>query len=422
MKKSEMRVFAINTIDLGYRNQLLGAINAINKYTNYNALSEKCIATPIKTNKLSDDAFCFSNYNNYKTFKQDIFLTLDAYFKTIKYIPRIFVTTYNATETSTPDKNVDMLCRAVKEYYKTKSMGSIFTTVLTSKLYNYKYVHLINTPKHLLTFNSRIKLLKNKKLRKKTLITIGIIHNFSANLVEKNKTLLEEQIEKHSKNKLLKQHIEKIKNFIKSDKKAVICLGGRVAGNEIIFDVNYAKKLMNRCKTLANNNYHITIVNGPRTPSDVSDYLYKETLNIKNIVFHNCKNVAQSDNERKSWRNYSGANEEIFALHKQFGNIYPGILGYDNTIAVHTSDSYSCCETASIGLPTAISSDGIYIDKTVRIDCINIQQLLEPKYVINFENFVNLTTYMKIEPKHLNPNTLSNTLKVFVEAIIKRMK
>ena len=142
---------------------------------------------------------------------------------------------------------------------------------------------------------------------------------------------------------------------------------------------------------------------------------------MSNIFFHNCKNIAKNIEEEKSWRIYSGKNKDAFNSHKIIGNIYPGILGYDNTLVVHTADSYSCCETASIGIPTAISSDGIYIDKSIRIDCINIQQLLKPKYIIGFEDFTNLATYMKIEPKHLTPTPLSNTLNVFIEAIVNRL-
>jgi hypothetical protein len=240
-------------------------------------------------------------------------------------------------------------------------------------------------------------------------------------MVKQKQQELDKNLLALTNNKKLHTQISKLNKFIKSNKKIVVCLGGRVAGNEIGFNINYAKYLIEQCQNLALNKYQIVIVNGPRTPNDVTDYLYEKTQTIPNIIFHNCKNIAQNDQERTSWRIYSGAHEEEFSLHKQIGNIYPGILGYDNTLAVHTVDSYACCETASAGIPTAISSKGIFIDKNIRIDCINMKNLMIPKYVVNFDDFVDFACHMKIEPKHLSPVVLSNSLKVFAEAITSRI-
>ena len=423
MSKLDMPVLAFNTVDVGFRNQLIGAVNALNKFSKNKIVPEKCFLNPLGISNISDmkKSFCFSNFSSYRAFRNEVFLMLDAYIKNNNIIPKVFVCAYNTTESLTPDKNIDMICKVVKEYYKKNNLGKIFTAVLTSRLHNYQYVDLINVPKHMLTHRSRIRLLNNKKLRKRTLITIGIIHKFSLKLIKDKRNELENIIEKFNKHKVYKSQLNKIKKFIKSDKKVVICLGGRVDGNEIIFDTNYAKRLLDRCKSLIHNKYSIAIVNGPRTPNDVSDFLYEQTLEMDNILFHNCKYIATNASEEKSWRIYSGKNKEAFKNHIDIGNIYPGILGYDNTLAVHTTDSYSCCETPTIGIPTAISSDGIYIDKNIRIDCINIREQLTPKYVLNFEDFVQLATYMKIEPKHLNPTPLSNTLNVFVEAVANRL-
>ena len=110
-----------------------------------------------------------------------------------------------------------------------------------------------------------------------------------------------------------------------------------------------------------------------------------------------------------------------FAKLKKLGNIYPAVLGYGNTLAVHTSDTYSCCETVSAGIPTAISSEGIFIDKSVRADCLNMLQLMTPKYALRFEDFVSLACYMGIEPQHLHPAVLSDLPRVFAEAVRHRI-
>ncbi len=125
------------------------------------------------------ESLCYTRFGSYREFRNEIFALLDARLPQLPTTPHVFITAYNLTESTAADKNADTLCRAVKEYYRTRGLGKIFTVVLISRLHNYKYVDLINVPKHLLTFYSRIRLLQNKKLRRKTLITIGTIHKFT---------------------------------------------------------------------------------------------------------------------------------------------------------------------------------------------------------------------------------------------------
>ena len=235
------------------------------------------------------------------------------------------------------------------------------------------------------------------------------------------KAELDENLKKTPREPVLKQQIAKLRNFTRKSKKVVICLGGRVEGSEIVFNVNYAKSLFEKCVALVRHGYGVAIVNGPRTPNDVTDYLYEAALSAPDIIFQNCKNIAGSDAERKVWRIYSGRHEDEFAKLKKLGNIYPAVLGYGNTLAVHTSDTYSCCETVSAGIPTAISSEGIFIDKSVRADCLNMLQLMTPKYALRFEDFVSLACYMGIEPQHLHPAVLSDLPRVFAEAVRHRI-
>lgn len=424
-KITNLSAFAMGTPDIGYQNQLIGALTILHSSNKKAPAPEKCFLLPDGISQLSDMRIpcCYNRFSSYKKFKEQIFAMLDNYIGKKKTAPQIFITAYNMTESQTPEKNVDNLCKAVKEYYKEHNLGKIFTCVLTSKAHNYKYVDLINVPKHLLTFYTRLRLLQNKDLRNKTLITVGTIHKFNADVVKAKKEALEGNIKEkeNDKNKLVKAQIRKIKNYIKSRKHVTICLGGRVEGSEIVFDLNYAKALLEKCQTLSRQGYGVAIVNGPRTPNDVTEFLYEHTKNETHIVFHNCKRIAANEQERNMWRIYSGRYEDDFKAHAIIGNIYPGILGYPNTLVVHTIDSYSCCETISAKIPTAISSSGIYINPNIRIDCLNMYQLMTPKYALDFDKFVNLTTYMKVEPQHLHPVELSNPLRVFEESVRHRL-
>lgn len=423
MKKDTLLAFAVDTPYMGCRNQLLGALDAINKNSKTALPAEKCLLLPSGAETVDDmrESLCYAHFGSYRSFQNEIFALLDARLPQLPAVPRVFITAYNLTESGAADKNADMLCRAVKEYYRRHNLGKIFTVVLISRLHNYKYVDLVNVPKHLLTFYSRIRLLQNKKLRQKTLITVGTVHKFTMAGVLARKAELDEKLKKTPREPVLKQQIAKLRNFTRKSKKVVVCLGGRVEGSEIVFNVNYAKSLFEKCVALVRHGYGVVIVNGPRTPNDVTDYLYEAALSAPDIIFQNCKNIAGSDAERKVWRIYSGRHEDEFAKLKKLGNIYPAVLGYGNTLAVHTSDTYSCCETVSAGIPTAISSEGIFIDKSVRADCLNMLQLMTPKYALRFEDFVSLACYMGIEPQHLHPAVLSDLPRVFAEAVRHRI-
>ena len=96
--KLKLPALALNTIDIGYRNQLLGAIDALNKHNNNNIQPEECLLSPLGTTTYADmkQSFCYTNYGNYKKFKNEVFLMLDEYLKTHQ-ITKIFITVYNTT-------------------------------------------------------------------------------------------------------------------------------------------------------------------------------------------------------------------------------------------------------------------------------------------------------------------------------------
>ncbi len=425
MNNLEISAFALATPNMGEQNQILGAFKSISDITGMPNGEENNFLLPPQTEKLSDvkEIFAYSKYPSYKEFRQDIHAAIDKYLQKNISVPAIFLIAYNPAQNKTAGENVDMACRAVKEYYHEHNLGNIMTAVLTSRLHKYQYVDLIHVPKHLLTLNARIRLLQNKKLKKKTLITVGTINNFNRRTIKDKNAELLKTLNKYKEDKLLQPQIEKLEWFINNPKKVVICLGGRVEGSEIIFDINYAKKIFDDVTRLTQNGYGVAIVNGPRTPNDVTDFLYEKSLQTPHIIFQNCKKVAEDDCDRTPlrWRIYSGNNEADFKNLQKIGNIYPGILGFDNTLVMHTIDSYSCCETANAAIPTAISSKGLYIDASLRYDCLNLQKLLCPKYAIDWDDFIKLACHMRIEPKDLNPQILSSPLRVFAETIINRI-
>lgn len=425
MKKEDIFAFGLGTANQGEQSQLIGALEAIASFYNKKVDINKQLLLPENVKNLQEmkDSISFFNFPNYKCYKEYLYKLLDNYFKKNKAIPRIFIKVFTQAENDKAFDNVDMTCKAIKEYYKEKNLGYIFTTVLTSKYYKYEYVDLINIPKHLLNFSSRIRLLQNKALRKKTLITIGTINHFSKELIKQKYDEFLLNIEKYKNNKNLKSIIEKFMVYKKEKKHIVFCLGGRVEGQEIRFDLNFAKKIFNQALGLKNIGYGIIFVNGARTPNDVCDFLYEMSKNDDKIIFCNCKRVAKTIEERsnKYWRIYSGKYEKIFSDMLKLGNIYPGISGIKNTAVVHTFDSFSGCDTAVVGIPTVICVDGIYVNKSIRYDCHNLVQLLCPKYALDWNDFFKLALNMKIEPKNLHPSVLSSSLKVFAEAIVNRL-
>lgn len=425
MNYQDLKVFALASQNAGELNQLRGALKAIADLTADPDDIEHSFLLPGNAASASEvkDSLYFSNFTSYDKFRKEVHRLIDIYFQKNTIVPKIFITVYNQAQNKLAQKNIDMLCKAVKEYYKKHNLGTILTAVLTSRMHKYQYVDLINVPKHLLTFRARIRLLQNKKLRKKVLITTGTINSFSRQNVKIKFKELSQNLKKLKNNPDFSEWLKKFANFAQTPKKVVFCLGGRVDGAEIVFDINYAKKLFNDAERLAQNGFGIAMVNGPRTPNDVTDFLYEQSLGHPRIIFHNCKKIAAGDEDRspQRWRIYSGKNEDIFRHFEQIGNIYPAVLGYDNTLVVHTIDGYSCCETAMAAIPTAISSKGLYIDPSLRQDCLNLQLLMCPKYAIDWDDFVTLSCNMKIEPQNLNPQILSSPLRVFAEMAINML-
>ncbi len=425
MESGEIIPFALGERNKGCLNQILGAFKALAELTGGVYELDRLFMLPKNVSNVEDmkEAVFYSQFESYDAFRNKIFEMADAWFEKTDFVPKVFVTVYNPTESLNAAEDGDMLCRAVKEYYKEHDLGNVFTVILTSKLYRYKYVDLINVPKHLMTFRARVRLLQHKGLRKRVLITIGTINGFNQKTVNEKYRQLLKTIAKDDDNAVLQNQLEKLRKYKTVEKRAVLCLGGRVEGTEIVFGLKYARNLLSDAERLARCGYGVVFVNGPRTPNDVTDFLYEKTLSNPNIIFQNSKKIAASEEERspQNWRIYSGKHEDDFRTLQKIGNIYPGILGFGNTLAVHTMDSYSGCETANAAIRTAISGRGLDIDPIVRYDCYNLQKLLCPKYAVDWDDFVEMACNLRIEPKNLAPQVLSSPLRVFAETVLNRL-
>ena len=419
MNYPQIRAFALATPRTGYQNQITGALRSLADLfgLEYDENASFLLPEGCLTAADMEETIAYGKFADYESFKACLYKLLDAYLKKVIFPPKIFVTAYDMTEASSAALNADMLCRAVKDYYQEKNLGPVLTSVINGRLYGYKYVDLINVPKHLMTLRSRIKLLQDKKLRKKILFTLGTINNFNRRTVALKKKEFVEKLQHLAKDKKMSLFVEKFKAFQTAEKRVVFCLGGRVEGKEIIFDLAYMRHLYEQAERLVKNGFKVIFVNGPRTPNDVTDFLYETSLSNPHILFHNCKQIAQNDEERQpqKWRIYSGKYEKEFLIQAKIGNIYPAVLGFGNTLVVHTMDSYSGCETAGAAIPTAVSGKGIYIDPKVRYDCHNLYKILCPKYAVDFDEFVDLACNLKLMPDDLRLSVLPNPLRVFAE-------
>lgn len=161
------------------------------------------------------------------------------------------------------------------------------------------------------------------------------------------------------------------------------------------------------------------VVNGPRTPNEVTDYFYEQSLAAESkIAFFNSKQVARTDEERvpENGAFIRESTRKSFASGGKYGNVYPGVLGLENTLVVHTFDSFACCETAASGIPTAICRE-VEIDRAVRPDCYRLaDQLTAAGYAADFADFDGET-----EPRDLKLKVLPSVNSLLAKKIIDRL-
>ncbi|MBQ8661084.1 MAG: hypothetical protein IJ482_02005, partial [Alphaproteobacteria bacterium] len=115
MESREIVPFALGERNKGDLNQILGAFKALADLTGQQYDSDRLFMLPENVSNVGDmkDAFFYSQFESYEAFRRKIFEMADAYFQKTNFIPKVFITVYNPTESRNAAEDSDMLCRAV---------------------------------------------------------------------------------------------------------------------------------------------------------------------------------------------------------------------------------------------------------------------------------------------------------------------
>ncbi len=404
MFKNIVTVFAPFTPNMGEQNQIKGLVTWLARCSRNSKNAKFVTNMELFMQNVTGNSLRCSDYASFSDFEKDMFICFDNYFKNRLIKPRLFVTALTQGEKEQAVYNAEAECRAIKNYYQQKKWGNIMTVIMTAKYGNYEVADLINLPEHQLSTQEFKQVKENLKLADKVFFSLGIVHNLTKTFIRQ---------------KYGQKRLQKIAEKYKNNKpNAVFCLGGRALGDDIVFDIDVAQKIWNKALEIKNKNYNVIIVNGPRTPNDVTDFLYKKCVENGEIDFYNSKKIAENDEERQpdKWRIYSGNFEKEFMIQaKKCNNIYPGILGLPNTIAIHTFDSFAACETASSGIPTAICRY-VKINAQTRPDCYRLaNSLLNGDYAIDLDDFSG-----ENEPINIKLNRLPSVSRLFADKVIEK--
>ena len=157
-------------------------------------------------------------------------------------------------------------------------------------------------------------------------------------------------------------------------KNVLFSLGGITDNGAIGFDLKDAENLFKSALKLKTKGYNVIFTNSPRTPSDVTDYLY-EKCKLFHMEFFNSKKIAQTKEEEKIFRNYNGKYKKEFDEQaKSVGNIYPAVLDVCEFV-VNTHDSFSyTSDAAALGIPSVVYTRN-FIDEERRPDCYKLFDL-----------------------------------------------
>lgn len=277
------------------------------------------------------------NFTDDTSFKEAVSDAVSEYLKDGP-VPNFVVLPINHSALEKENADVDLLSVAVKEAFA-KHGHSVETMVLASNLYDYQHVDLIHVGEHLLSHEDEAKLLANSKLKQRVVKTLGVPSNISWQYIGALASRPET-------NAILKKYQGK--------KNVLFSLGGKTENDAIKFTIKDAENLLNAAIKLKAFGYNVIFTNSPRTPNDVTDYLF-EKCKIFHMDFYNSKKVATTEEERTNFRVYDGKHNAEFQRDlEEIGNIYPAILSVCD-FAVYTHDSFSyTSDAAAIGLPSVV--------------------------------------------------------------------
>lgn len=383
-----MQIIGIETEGLGTNNQMRGVIVAGAKLRRR---GEKAPVSREALLKAPDGTLLHpKNFNSEQDFNRAVQASVNAYLTENK-APDFVVLPLDHAKSKEENKDVDAVSKAVKEAFKAYG-HQIKTMVLASNLYNYQNVDLIHVGKHLLSTEDEKVLQNNPHLKSKVVETLGVPSNINWQSIRNlaHQPVAEKVLNKYrSFKKVLSGNLLYGKDATveaqRGKKNVLFSLGGMTDNGAIGFDIKDAENLMKAAIKLKSKGYNVIFTNSPRTPSDVTDYLF-EKCQAFHMEFFNSKKIALTEDEAKNFRNYNGKHKAEFEeQQKTIGNIYPAILDVCEFV-VNTHDSFSyTSDAAALGIPSVVYT-GNYIDRQKRPDCYKLFDLCQKGgYAVSLE-------------------------------------
>ena len=369
-----MKVIGIKSEGAGTNNQIRGVILEG---------AEKKESVPVTRDELlcSSDGLILhpKNFESTEAFEKAVQKSVDNYL-TDGTAPEYVIIPVDHAASKNENENVDLIASAVKKAFA-KNKIEVKTMALASNLYDYKNVDLIHVGKHLLSDTDEKMLSENNQLKSRVVETLGVPSNLS---------WLRINTEANAPQK--KDIIDKFRG----KKNVLFSLGGKTDNGAIQFTLKDAEKLFESAKKLMLSGYNVIFTNSPRTPNDVTDYLYEkcklyEKSEKFHISFFNSKKVATTEEEKKNFRIYDGKyNKEFNEQLQKTGNIYPAVLslfeGNDKGFVINTHDSFSyTSDAAALGIPSVVYTENEI--NSSRPDCHKLFKICsENGYVIDLNN------------------------------------
>ena len=392
-----MRVIGIESEGAGTNNQMRGVILEA-------AGSDKVPVTRDELLKADDGTLLSSkNFADKKSYIEAIDKTVAKFCMQMtlnkEQAPQFVVLPYGHSNANNEKEEVDNLSEALKNSFAKRGI-SIKTMVIASNVHDYQNVDLVHVGRHQIKPQDEALIKSNPHLSEKIVQTLGVPSNLSWL-----------RIRQEANSPLKKAELEHLRN----KKNVLFSLGGKTDNGAISFTVKDAENLLSAAKKLKVLGYHVIFTNSPRTPNDVTDFLY-EKCKLFNMDFYNSKQLAQNPDEaEKNFRIYDGNHKDDFAQQAQKigGNIYPAILDVCDFV-VNTHDSFSYTSDAAALNITSVVYTGNEIDFSSRPDCKKLFDICEKGgYAISLDQALDKLT----KGQTLKTKELTGVSKQLVQAM-----
>ena len=231
-----------------------------------------------------------NQYASNEEFHKAVHQTLTMYYQSLQQenapIPDYFAIPFDHGNNNEECEAVDLLSGYIKEFAKNKGLN-VKTVALTAKVHNYQNLDLVHVGRHQMSHGDEVMIKSNHDLKDKLIITDGVPSNL-------NWVNIEMQANSPKKSAELAKFRDK--------KVALFSLGGKTSNGAINFTIEDAQNLLASAKKLKNAGYEIIFTNSPRTPNDVTDFLY-ENCNDSGFSFYNSKRI--TDNPQEAIDNFT---------------------------------------------------------------------------------------------------------------------